>query len=556
MSVSIVEKVGDVKIYGNGLLGGKGQGLVKINECNIARAHKLSTRILTTTFYDRYMDRGGKFDAEELAPIRSILEAMGTMPISVRSSATNEAWVTPGSPGSVHAGENASFMLPNNHPDFSVRFEQLVQAIGFIYKDFIDKQPEDSGEKMAVVINPIPGIYDQSDAGEIYYPLVSGVANSFFPYALKSQDPQEGFARIALGHGYATVLDDFPVISMVTIRNPIPLQLLGPGQSFFYAIDLTKNKGLRGEELETMKKLHVRFARSDYCQFLGMEKNYVTLEALIQQDRFDFRQGLIEIMETIARRIASHFQIEFVFNIMKADGGQLAGQFHVVQLTQLPAMKFETIEIPNGTENCYLSISNLQGHGIIPEIQYAVVVSPFLYSIEQHDRVRREMHELNRKLKAEQARYIIIAPGRLGTKNRQWGIQVEYSDVDGAVGLFEYGVDVAGRSEPLPEADDLTGGIYGSHFLYMLHGGHDEQQRRLQTRMYGTQGTHFLTNLVANNIIYGFIAPTQDYIDPWFFAGPEDGTPIYQLEFPTPVTLYADSMNQRCVILAGSGSGG
>ncbi len=552
MSVSIVEKVGDVKIYGNGQLGGKGQGLVKINECSIARAHKLSTRILTTTFYDRYLDRGGKFDEEELARIRSILEAMGTMPISVRSSATNEAWVTPGSPGSVHAGENASFMLPNNHPDFSVRFEQLVQAIGFIYQDFIEKQPENSSEKMAIVINPIPGLYDQSDAGEIYYPLVSGVANSFFPYALKTQNPHEGFARIALGHGYATVLDDFPVISMATIKKPIPLKLLGPGQSFFYAIDMTKNQGLRGEELETMKKLHVRFARGDYCQFLGMEKNFVTLEALVQHDRFGFRQGLIEIMNTIASRIASHFQIEFVFNIVPGDDRQLTGQFHVVQLTQLPAMKFETIEIPDQATKRYLSIANLQGHGIFPEIRYAVVVSPFLYSIDQHDQVRRQMFELNRKLKAERARYIVIAPGRLGSKNRQWGIQVDYKDVDGAVGLFEYGVDIAGRSEPLPESDDLTGGIYGSHFLYMLHGGHDEQQRRLQTRMYGTQGTHFLTNLVANNIIYGFIAPTQDYIDPWFFAGPDGATPIYQLDFPTPVTLYADSVNQRCVILAAS----
>ncbi len=94
----------------------------------------------------------------------------------------------------------------------------------------------------------------------------------------------------------------------------------------------------------------------------------------------------------------------------------------------------------------------------------------------------------------------------------------------------------------------MTGGIYGSHFLYMIHGGHDEQQRRLQTRMYGTQGTHFLTNLVSNNIIYGFIAPTTDHIDPWFFAGSNDDEAVYVLAFPNPVTIYADSINQRCII--------
>ncbi|UCE07448.1 MAG: hypothetical protein JSW07_05285, partial [bacterium] len=116
MSVKIVEKIGDVKIYGKGLLGGKGAGLVKINECKIPRAHKLRTRVLSTIFYDRFLDNGGKFEDEELTSISTILNELGDIPISVRSSATNEACVSPEGGGSVHAGENASFMLPNNHP--------------------------------------------------------------------------------------------------------------------------------------------------------------------------------------------------------------------------------------------------------------------------------------------------------------------------------------------------------------------------------------------------------------------------------------------------------
>lgn len=548
MSVAIVEKVGDVKIYGRGSLGGKGDGLVKINECSIPNAHKLRTRVLTTNFYDRFLEHDGTFIEEELAPIRAILEKIGNIPISVRSSATNEAWVSPGGQGSVHAGENASFMLPNNNPDFSTRFDQLIQAITFIYKDFIEKQSPDSHEKMAIVLNPIPGIYEKSDAGSIYYPLVSGVANSFFPYALKSQDPKEGFARIAFGHGYATVLDDFPVISMATINNPIPLKLLGEGQGYFYAIDMSKNKGLKGEELETMKKLHIRFANRHYSQFLGVRKNCITLETLIQDDHFGFRSGLIEIMEIIAARIASHFQIEFVFNIMKSENNEPTGQFHVVQLTQLPEFRFEKIEMPEQDDNCCLLIRNFQGHGINRNIKYAVVVSPFIYSKDRHDEVRNKIVNLNRQLKHENENYIIIAPGRLGSTNRDWGIQIDYRDVDRAVGLFEYGVDIAGRAEPLPEKDDTTGGIYGSHFLYMLQGGYDEQQKRLQTRMYGTQGTHFLTNLMSNNVIYGFIAPTEDHLDPWFFSAFHDEAAINLLEFPAPVTIYADSKKQRCII--------
>ena len=86
--------------------------------------------------------------------------------------------------------------------------------------------------------------------------------------------------------------------------------------------------------------------------------------------------------------------------------------------------------------------------------------------------------------------------------------------MDQAAAIFEYGVDVAGRPEPLPEEDNLTAGIYGSHFLYMIQGGFDEDQKRLQTRMYGTQGTHFLTNLMSNNIIYGYVTPMEDVLTP------------------------------------------
>jgi hypothetical protein len=239
-------------------------------------------------------------------------------------------------------------------------------------------------------------------------------------------------------------------------------------------------------------------------------------------------------METISAKISSHFQIEFVFNIVSDENNHNVGQFHVVQLTQLPEIKFEKIEIPEQKEINFLSINNLQGHGIKTGIKYAVVISPFIYTKEQHDPVRKKLSEINRDMKNQNEDYIILAPGRLGSNNRDWGIQVEYRDVDKAVGLFEYGVDIAGRSEPLPESEESTGGIYGSHFL--------------QTRMYGTQGTHFLTNLVSNNIIYGFIAPTVDQIDPWFFAGSDNDEAIYVLNFPRPVTIYADSINQRCLI--------
>ena len=125
MGMNVVEKIGDVKTYGDGLLGGKGEGLVKINECIIKKAHKLRTRILTTAFFERFLDHEKKFGGEELEIFSSILGELGDIPISVRSSATNEAVFSPEGKASVHAGENTSFMLPNNHRSFSTRLNQL-----------------------------------------------------------------------------------------------------------------------------------------------------------------------------------------------------------------------------------------------------------------------------------------------------------------------------------------------------------------------------------------------------------------------------------------------
>jgi len=550
MREKVFEKAGEVKIFGKGDLGGKGAGLVRINEQPIPHAHRLRTQILTTTYFDSFVDNGHRLDEEKFGILRSILEELGDIPISVRSSATDEGVVTSRGVGPIHAGENTSFMLPNNHPDLASRLEQLNQAICHIYRDFISKQRYGSKEKMAIVINPIPGIYDDTLAGPFYYPFISGVANSFFPYALKTQNPNEGFARIAFGHGYATVLDDFPVISMVTIKNPIPLKYLSEdkGQQYFYAVDMTKNKDLHGEELETMKTLHVRLANHDKIKLLGFKNNWITIDELLQKDRFGFQSGLQEIMETISANISSHFQIEFVFNIDFSKEDMEAGRFHVVQLTQLPTLRFETIQIPDLIAHTYLSISSLQGHGIKTGLKYAIVVSPFIYTTSMHDEVKKKITDFNKRMQEQNERYIMIVPGRLGSTNKDWGIQVDYRDVDRAAAIFEYGVDVAGRSEPLPEDSSLSGGVYGSHFLYMIQGGYDEEQKRLQTRMYGTQGTHFLTNLISNNIIYGYIAPTTDEIDPWLFSDSGDGEAVSVLTFPKAVTIYADSKNQRCII--------
>jgi hypothetical protein len=84
----------------------------------------------------------------------------------------------------------------------------------------------------------------------------------------------------------------------------------------------------------------------------------------------------------------------------------------------------------------------------------------------------------------------------------------------------------------------------------MIQGGFDEEQKRLATRMYGTQGTHFLTNLMSNNVIYGYVTPQRDTFDPWFFSDPSPDVGLSVLRFPDPVSVYADSIQQSCRVVS------
>jgi hypothetical protein len=84
----------------------------------------------------------------------------------------------------------------------------------------------------------------------------------------------------------------------------------------------------------------------------------------------------------------------------------------------------------------------------------------------------------------------------------------------------------------------------------MIQGGFDEDQKRLQTRLYGTQGTHFLTNLMSNNVIYAYVTPVQDTFDPWLFSCPDPEALPSVLTFPSSVSVYADSLAQRCQVVS------
>lgn len=533
-------------VFGRGGIGGKGEGLVTLDQINVVGARKLTSQILATEFYDRFRDNGDGFDAEVIEVLRRVHASFARAPIGVRSSEKYED-----DPLVATSGASSSYMLPNNHRQQERRFSQFLLAIRQIFERFTRRTAEAPAldNDLALVVNPVPGIASNTSAGSFYHPMSSGVADSFFKHPLTlqdgTQDPNEGFARLAFGHGYAVVLDMFEVVPMATIARPLdPALLTRSGQQYYYAIQLHDNPVISDEEMLTMSMLHMRFAHPEAIAAFQDAKGRVNFDRLIRDDEFKYRSQLTSIMNQLEGH-SSNFQIEFTWNLFDK-----RGTFHVVQLKRLRDANRASVVVPQEDDDTMVSTDQFQGHGSIEGIRHAIVINPFAYRPEQHAEVVGELERLNAQLGEQGERYILVCPGRLGTTNRQWGFWVEFKCVSNAAVIVEYGFDVKGSPTIAVTADEMTGGVYGSHFLYQILGGANEAERARRVRMFGSQGTHFLTNLYTSGILYLCVNPISHHLSRWFFTFPEgkENAPIYVKETERPLNAYANLFEKRCVV--------
>lgn len=536
----------NITVHGKGEIGGKGEGLVTIDRIPLRQAHKLKAEIFANEFYERYRNNGYHFDSESLEHLRAVHASFSSCPISVRASERLE-----NDPYVPSSGESSSYMLPNQHPDVEERFDQLVRSIAYLYGKFGKRAAEQQGlgDGVAFLINPIPGIASATRGGRFYSPMSSGAADSFFKHPLNLedglQDPQEGFARVAFGHGYAVVRNDFDVIPLATIRNPISPRLMNKrGQRFFYAIDFDGTKPLSDDEMSTLSMLHVDLASPESRAAFEDEKGNVNFDRLVAENAFDYMSDLQSLMDQLSAHL-KNFQIEFTWNLV--DG---KGVFHIVQYRELRDLDLSNFAIPQSEGEALIHTDQFGGHGVTKGVRFAVVISPFNYQEEMHGEVLQELRRINREMRQRGEKFVFVCPGRIGTTNRKWGFNIEFSSITSAAAIVEYGYDIKGSPSIDIEHDEMTGGIYGSHFLYQILGGADEAERRRRMRMFGSQGTHFFTNLYTNGTCYLFVHPNENYLASWFFSPPEElsDKSIFVKEFERPVTIYANLLERRSLV--------
>ncbi len=489
-----------------GSLGGKGRGLAFINmiinnfsfdelvpDINI-RTPK--TSIIGTEEFEMFIQRNNLFDkiysetdykkiqemfvAGELTDtlikrLRTYLTIIDK-PLAIRSSSLFEdSLMQP------FAGIFDTFLLPNNHPDIKVRLKQLMDAIKLVFASIFSPTAQAyfqavnykiEEEKMAVVIQEVAG----NEFDNYFYPHISGVAQSYNFYPFSYMKPDEGFAVAAVGLGKYVVEGEktyrfSPVHPQLEIYTP--KDLFKNSQLHFYAINMARKEInlLEGDDA-SLSKLEISIAEehgtikhSASVYDISNERTIpgltdygprvINFANILKYDYIPMAKTIEVILDIISESLGSPIEIEFAIDLNKDKEGKVS--FYLLQIKPLIKNiidnEISLYEIDN--ERLLLYSENGMGNGIIDDIEDVIYVNMQKFDKLKTEKMRNEIASLNRKMADENRKYVLIGPGRWGTRDRFIGIPVVWSQISNAKII----VEVSMEDFPLDAS-------LGSHFFH------------------------------------------------------------------------------------------
>ncbi|RLC52232.1 MAG: hypothetical protein DRZ79_01490 [Candidatus Cloacimonadota bacterium] len=446
-------------------------------------------------------------------------------PLAVRSSGLLEDSQT-----QPFAGIYQTYMLPNNHPDKAMRFRQLTDAVKLVFASVFQETARQyiesinfklEEEKMAVIIEQIVG----SRYDDYFYPHISGVAQSYNYYPTSYLEHADGIANLALGMGIAVVegMKTFKFCPRYPKMDILQQEeILKNSQYEFYAINLGKKEfDLREGEITNYIKLDLRDAEKhgslnyiasswDYQNERFMEGPYakgvkvLTFASVLKYNYFPLAEILDNILDIGEKAMGVPVEIEFAVNLNKEKDNKPS--FYLLQIRPLTIKPFETSIDPQtlSKKELFIYTGKGMGNGIFENVRDIIFVEQKKFDNTDTMNMISEIDELNRKLNGK--KYILIGPGRWGTRDRFLGIPVKWNN------------------------------IYNAQII-------------VETSMEGfivepSQGTHFFHNLIASNVGYFVVnhKSEKDFIDwKWLARQPIKNRTKYfvhvQLEKPVLIKI-------------------
>ncbi|MCK5808060.1 pyruvate, phosphate dikinase, partial [bacterium] len=383
-------------------------------------------------------------------------------PLAVRSSGLFEDMLS-----QPCAGIYDTFILPNNDPDESIRLQQLTDAIKLIYCSIFSPEARAyfeavnykiEEEKMAVIIQKAVG--DEYDG--VFYPLISGTAQSFNYYPFGDFKPEDGICSLAVGMGNYVV--DGGQAFQFSPSNPkkslLPADSLrGKTQKFFEVIDMkVSERDLLSGEDSCYSKLDISEAeRQGNLMHIastfdinngrivpGTRKDgprIINYANILQYGKFPLADTVDFVLKLGEYALNTPVEIEFALTFDPITGENPL--FHLLQLKPVIQSAEECV-IDRKTiqkKNLFLYSEKSMGNGRLETIKDIVFVKPDVFDKTETIAIAEEVEQINKILKKEGKECILIGPGRWGTRDRFLGIPVHFSQISSARVIVEAGLD-------------------------------------------------------------------------------------------------------------------
>lgn len=490
----------------SGSLGGKGRGVAFINSLinnydfgqhipNInIRAPK--TSVIGTDEFEYFMERNKLYDEvfhemeyEEVRKLfiqgqltdglvkklKVVLRKI-TRPIAIRSSGLFEdSLMQP------FAGIFETYLLPNSHPDLNVRLQQTTDAIKLVYASVFSKQARGyieavnykiEEEKMAVVIQEVVG----SQYGDYFYPHISGVAQSFNYYPFAHMKPDEGFAVAALGLGTYVVEGEkayrfSPKYPNLDINSP--KDQYKNSQVEFFAVDLAKtdlnllegeDAGLARLDLDdaemhtSLKHLASVYDIVDHRIIPGLNHpgpRIVNFANILKYNYIPLAKTIQVVLDVVHEAMGAPVEIEFAVDLNR--DGNMKASFYLLQIKPLlgAAQDYNVNMDEIEKDRIVLYSEKAMGNGLIDGIEDVIFVRQEDFDKSKTIEMAQEIDMLNTRMGKLDRKFLLIGPGRWGTRDPWIGIPVNWPQISNAKAIVETSL----KDFPLDASS-------GSHFFH------------------------------------------------------------------------------------------
>jgi hypothetical protein len=290
-------------------------------------------------------------------------------------------------------------------------------------------------------------------------------------------EPEDGFAIAGLGLGHYVVNGEkayrfspsYPTLEMSSVQAQ-----LRDSQVEFLALDMMNsqvdfcNEGSEAnlhrlpiseaESQGVLKHLASVYDADNERVEPGVDKagpRILNFADILKYEYVPLARALKLIMEVGNEALGSPVELEYAVDLDKADNGKPS--FFILQIKPMLGTggeyTFDTEELSR--EDMIIHAERSMGNGKVDGITDVVYVDPEHFDKLQTRVMAAQIEQINRSLMEENRKYILIGPGRWGTRDPFIGIPVNWSQISNAQVIVETSL------EEFPLDASL-----GSHFFH------------------------------------------------------------------------------------------